>query len=994
MKGTKCTGALLRLIREGIPMQNSLMKLISIAGVVAIGTLVVKEVHNELQKNAGPQEQTLSVPDEAAEKSLIAETTESDFDSRLVALDDSEPRLAEADNSDPFGDMFSEVDLSDTDSDSVDVPVNPDPVTDNVAPFDQAESFRTGQSVPVRPAGFESEQPQTPESDDKLPDFSFFDEEETPDGGDSFLAPDPLPAATADADDALNLEADIRPFGAGSDEIPEEDAPDNETDQAPLLFDNDVTGEEPATGSFRDFNASDTPPSPAATAPANDPGRKVGHLMFIPPGESVPEPTDGNQDPNAGENSEMFDDLDLGDVSSDSRFESDHDSGNRFGDPAGGQDDADRDLSPDTLQPADSSSTSSRSMHSDATTADESDMFRTTDFGDSDESFFSDDSSGPSPLTRRGRSQPVDEEPTTRRELNPQPDADPNLELGDGNVAPRPRVRDFGPSIDDRERPGDPPGRFRLGSDPNGRLDPGVGETRPEGQERGRFGDAERFNGIEIVPRDSDENSLTRSEETGSDRRIVPLVGSGPHVLRPHVTVSKQMPEQATLNVPLTYTLIVTNEGESPARDVIVQDAVPENARVNDVKPATDFRENTRTLEWKFDELATGESQRVVVEMTPVGPGVLDTVATVRFKAEVKTRTVVRSPQLKLTVQAPREVKLGHEVPLRFLVSNTGDGTARDVVLRSNLPEGLHHPVGNDLEYSVGSLQPGDEQEVVLNVVAKHPGDFDYLSEVTAAGQASDTASMKLNIVGQQIQVVRRGPMRRYVNRSAIYENRLTNESSFDSHDILAVETVPPGMKFVSASHDGRFNPEDRTVVWNVSRIQPEETVCLKVELLAKTAGQQESQVTVTENAGFRQAARHVTAVEDVRNVGGTIRAPDHPVAIGEVFGIDVTVQNRGTGQATGVDLVVELPHGIVGDSTGKDGPRAHKVDEGEQVVYRFDEVSIEPQKKMNFRINLKAVRRLTDAQVRARISYDQGDKVMVTSESVTSIEEAPGGFE
>lgn len=991
MKGTKCTGALLRLIREGIPMQNSLMKLISVAGVVAIGMLVVKEVHNELQKNAGPQEQTQSVPDEAVEKSLIAETTESDFDSRLAALDDSESQLADADNSDPFGDMFSEVDLSEADSDSVDVAINPDAVTKDLDPFDQGESFRTGQSVPVRPAGYEATQPQTPGSDDKLPDFSFFDEEATPDGGDSVSASDPFPATAADAHDVPNLEADVRPFGAGSDEIPKENARDNETEAPPLLFEDGVTSEESAAGSVRDFNASDMSPS---AAPANDSDRDVGHLMFIPPGDDGPESTDSTQDRNARENSEMFDDVDLGDVSSDSPFESDDDSENRFSDPAGGQEDADLDLSPDTLQPADASSTSSRSMNSDAATADEPEMFRTTDFGDSDESFFSDDSSGPSPLTLRGRSQPVDEEPPMRRGLNPRPDADRNLELRDGNVAPRPRVRHFGPSIDDRERPADPPGRFRLGSDPEGRLDPRLDETRPDGQEREQLGNAERFNGIEIIPRDSDEIGLTRSEETRSDPRIVPLVGSGPHVLRPHVTVSKQMADQATLNVPLTYTLIVTNEGESAAREVIVQDAIPENARVNDVKPATDFLENTRTLEWKFDELASGESQRITVEITPTGPGVLDTVATVRFKAEVKTRTVVRSPQLNLTVEAPREVKLGHEVPLRFLVSNTGDGAAREVVLRSNLPEGLHHPVGNDLEYSVGSLEPGDEREVVLNVLAKRPGDFDYVSEVTAAGKASDTTSMKLNIVGQQIQVVRRGPMRRYVNRSAIYENRLTNESSFDSHDVLAVETVPPGMKFVSASHEGRFNPEDRTVVWMVSRIQPEETVSLKVELLAKTAGQQESQVTVTENAGFRQAARHVTAVEDVRNVGGTIRAPDHPVAIGEVFGIDVTVQNRGTGQATGVALLVELPRGIVGDSTGKDGPRAHKVTEGEQVMYRFDEVSIEPQKKMNFRINLKAVRRLTDAQVRARISYDQGDKVMVTSESVTAIEDAPGGLE
>jgi len=450
------------------------------------------------------------------------------------------------------------------------------------------------------------------------------------------------------------------------------------------------------------------------------------------------------------------------------------------------------------------------------------------------------------------------------------------------------------------------------------------------------------------------------------------------------------MPASATLGVPLTYTLIVTNEGQSAARNIVVEDSVPASARVENVDPPVEFLSGSRTLQWQFPELAAGESERIQVRLLPTDPGILDTVATVRFKTEVKTKTIIQAPELVLHVDVPSEIKLGNETQLRFVVRNEGDGTARDVVLRSDLPAGLRHPIGDDLEYSIGTLEPNEEREVVLDVVASEPGNFTSSSEILSAGAATEKAETKIHIVGQQVEILRRGPQRRYVDRVAVYENILTNDTAFAASDILVVESVPSGMKFEQASHNGAWNPEDGTVVWKLKELPAGETTTLKIKLLARTAGEQKSTVKVIENAGFKTAATHVTAVEDIYHMNARISGNDRAVAVGEEFSFDIAVQNRGTTQATGVELVMDLPPGIKPESTGKDGPQARPEHKGQRVFVRFDQISIEPGDGAVFRINMKATTKMTDAAVHARIQYDQTEKELMTTESVTAYFNSP----
>ncbi len=226
----RASGASLQSNGEGIPMQNSVLKLISIAGVLGIGTLVVLEVHKSLPKGGTSPEvlQADNLLDEPAELSQFPETEPSEFE--LAMTDNKRSVTANSPDSigmdtDPFGDSFgssfTEPDVDD--SESVDVRVNANALTDGPSPFAPNQfaandTRSTGESVPVRPVGFSEEPTITADSGtDDVTDFSAEtftpDADRVEDAEPAFsfdvAAPEPDPAGVPEG---LSLPDEENPF--------------------------------------------------------------------------------------------------------------------------------------------------------------------------------------------------------------------------------------------------------------------------------------------------------------------------------------------------------------------------------------------------------------------------------------------------------------------------------------------------------------------------------------------------------------------------------------------------------------------------------------------------------------------------------------------------------------------------------------------------------------------------------------------------------------
>ena len=480
-----------------------------------------------------------------------------------------------------------------------------------------------------------------------------------------------------------------------------------------------------------------------------------------------------------------------------------------------------------------------------------------------------------------------------------------------------------------------------------------------------------------------DSQSMDRSG------RSIPSAGQQaqpniPESMRPHLSIQKQAPKTATVGVPIEYRITLRNEGDMVAYDLQIEDELGSAAELISAMPQPD-NSSGGTLRWSIRELAAGASREMIVRIRPTGEGTLDGTATVSFSAQVRSATVIRSPKLQLEVAGPSAVKLGSEVPLQFRITNRGSGDAANVVLRSVLPPGLRHPEGADLEYSIDLLRAGASETVELTVAAAEPGEQVRVSaEIEAEGSAPTTARTEINIIGSQLIIERTGPEKRYVNHLARFQNLVKNETQFDAAGAYVVEQVPEGMRVESVGGGGKYDPATRQVRWDLPVIGPGREVMLDLGLVPEVAGKLESRVVVVESAGFRSEAKDntIVVVEGIHNVTADISRQDKPVVVGERFGFTVTIDNRGTAEARNVQISLQVPAEIEVIAAGTREIPGRLLPGN---VVRYDKVvTIRPNEQMKFQVTLRGRQIARNAVVQAQLKYDEMDRPLIVSESVT----------
>lgn len=175
----------------------------------------------------------------------------------------------------------------------------------------------------------------------------------------------------------------------------------------------------------------------------------------------------------------------------------------------------------------------------------------------------------------------------------------------------------------------------------------------------------------------------------------------------------------------LTYTLIITNEGPSDARNVIVTDTLPVGLCNLDVLPPNCTHD---PLMCALGNLPVGDSRQVQIRVAVcfTSTGVLTNTAIVASSTqdknaannEAKERTAV-SARADLSIQ--KSVNLDRVVPgdeliYTLRVNNYGPSSAHNVVVSDTLPVGLHFRSSvpplvdqhNPMTWYVGSLVTAD----------------------------------------------------------------------------------------------------------------------------------------------------------------------------------------------------------------------------------------------------------------------------------------------
>jgi uncharacterized repeat protein (TIGR01451 family) len=401
-------------------------------------------------------------------------------------------------------------------------------------------------------------------------------------------------------------------------------------------------------------------------------------------------------------------------------------------------------------------------------------------------------------------------------------------------------------------------------------------------------------------------NAPSRSNLIGSGTVSSDVVNSSQ---RPQLQINKVMPQSAVLGKPLVYQIVVTNIGNGRAREVVVEDQVPRGCELHGTIPQAQLGKDQKDrLVWNLGVLNPNEERKISVRIVPITEGQIGSVATVNFAADVSSQTTITAPKINIHLVGPKEVMIGDPVVYKYRLTNQGTGEASNVVIRSLIPDGLQHPDGNDLEYSVGTLAPGKSKEVILTLAAVKPGDLINSAVISADGGIKKEVRAPVTVIGQQLVLTRRGPARRYIGRNGTYQNIVRNDSSRPAVDAVVIERIPNGMKYISSNGGGQYDESRRSVAWRINRIEPGGTQTLEVTLRPTDSGEQVSLVQVMELTGLKSQAESKTDVEHLMTMGLDISEVDGPVAVGEKMQFTIRVRNRGTASTHNVKLTLNIP--------------------------------------------------------------------------------------
>ncbi len=447
--------------------------------------------------------------------------------------------------------------------------------------------------------------------------------------------------------------------------------------------------------------------------------------------------------------------------------------------------------------------------------------------------------------------------------------------------------------------------------------------------------------------------------------------------MAPKIGVIKNAPPRAEVGAPFDYSIVVSNPARMGADDVFVSDTLPMGISYVASQPPASV--SGQTLSWSLGQLAGGGSVPIVVSVTGMQTGTFQNCVDVRAAHGLSARdcaeTVIVAPQLSLTMNCQGEMMLCDTLPYRLLVTNTGDGTAKNVMVSAQLPDGLTTEDGRtSMAFSAGTLNPGQSKEATFHAKATRPDHYAVRAVAQAEGGLTAEAQCQTRMTSPRLVVAKSGPQMRYLGRPAGYEIRVSNEGDAPARDVVLVDTIPAGMTFVGASDGGRLGQGG--VTWNLGTLAPSATKSVTLDMRAGQVGAMSN--TATARAFCAEASASFTMnVEGISAILLEVIDKHDPIEAGANEDYEIIVTNQGSAQGTNIRIVCTLP--AEQEYVSATGPTTASV--AGKVITFGDLPALPPKSSTVYRVT---VRGTTPADVRFRVSLtsDQHQEPIEETES------------
>ena len=359
----------------------------------------------------------------------------------------------------------------------------------------------------------------------------------------------------------------------------------------------------------------------------------------------------------------------------------------------------------------------------------------------------------------------------------------------------------------------------------------------------------------------------------------------------------------------VTYTVTVTNGGNADAKAVVVHDVLGKGLKFVSATGNYTFDESTNTITWIVD-VAAGKTETFNVVATVINYGNVTNSLVVGNKTFSKNVTVPEiTPDKTVDNENPN---FGDTVTYTVTVKNEGDGNAADVVIVDTLGKGLEYISStgnydnktNTITWKV-NLASGETK--TFTVVAKIVGYTDVTNEVTV-GNKTAIVNVDIPEIIPTKDVNNTTPN---LGDTVEYTVTVNNNANTAAKQVVIVDTLGKGLKFINASHNGKYDEVTRTITWIVD-LDAGESVVFSVNATVEAYGNINNTVVV----GNKSFTKNITVPEITPIKKVEITNPN----FGEEITYFVSVFNSAVVDAKNVVVVDHLDKGLKYVSSSNNG--------------------------------------------------------------------------
>ncbi|MEM0925169.1 MAG: hypothetical protein AAGJ83_03955, partial [Planctomycetota bacterium] len=441
------------------------------------------------------------------------------------------------------------------------------------------------------------------------------------------------------------------------------------------------------------------------------------------------------------------------------------------------------------------------------------------------------------------------------------------------------------------------------------------------------------------------------------------------------IVINKRAPEEVKVGRPASFVTTVKNVGVVKAIGVRVFDRVPTGTQLKDATPPPNPKFQPE-LYWELGDLEPGEERVITLQLVPLQEGELGSVATASYQASASVRTISTRPELKVVQRAPEKVLIGQQVEIELEVSNPGTGEATGVLLQEDVPEGLLHPQGKQLDSVIGTLGPGQIRRQILRMKAVKPGLIENVIRVRGDDGLETTHTVALEVVAPDLQVALSGPSRRYLERQATYAVNVGNVGTADATNLELSVQLDRGFTFVQTNNQGQYDPSRHAVFWSLQSLPAGTDASVDLTLLPVEEGNRVLRTDASADLGISTFVENQVRVDSLAELTFSISDTADPIEIGGQTIYEIRVSNSGSRDDTNVQVALQLPQGLQLIEEGDFTPK------GQGIIAFPPRALLKANDEMVFRVKAQGIspgRHL----VKAVVQSDQSDVPVTKEESI-----------